>query len=92
MRKTIHQTINNQFDWIEQDENECRTLTKTKERQMAAKAELFIAIGQYFKSSKWGFGTECARFRGISQGMIRQCYLLDAITSAEYECLLNMLG
>ena len=89
MRENIYDTQAKQMEWIALDDIERCAVLRMKKNSNTAKAEALLAMSKYIRQSIDTAYT--TRLRGVAQGMIRTCFLFDAISKEEYDCLLNML-
>lgn len=89
MRENIHDTQAKQMEWIAMDDIDRCAVIRMRKNTGKAKAETLLAMSKYMRQTVDTAHT--TRLRGVAQGMIRTCFLFDAISKEEYNCLLNML-
>lgn len=89
MRENIHDTQAKQMEWVALDDVDRCAVIRMKKNTCTAKAEALLAMSKYLRQTVDTAHTN--RLRGVAQGMIRTCFLFDAISKEEYDCLLNML-
>ena len=89
MRENIHDTQAKQMEWIALDDIDRCAVLRKKRNTGTAKAEALLAMSKYIRQSS--DTAHKTRLRGVAQGMIWTCFLFDAISKEEYDCLLNML-
>lgn len=89
MRENIHDTQAKQMEWIALDDIDRCAVVRMRKNTNKAKAETLLAMSKYMRQTV--DTAHKTRLRGVAQGMIWTCFLFDAISKEEYDCLLNML-